>query len=37
MDSMRLVPSLQDAVSALSGKLSVGDCVLFMNDLPDVV
>ncbi len=37
MGAMRLVPSLQDAVRALAGGLSAGDCVLFMNDLPDVL
>jgi len=35
--ALKVVPSLQDAVQALQGQLSAGDCVLFMNDLPDVV
>jgi UDP-N-acetylmuramoyl-tripeptide--D-alanyl-D-alanine ligase len=35
--ALKVVPSLQDAVKALQGQLSAGDCVLFMNDLPDVV
>ena len=37
MDALSVLPSLQDAVNALKGKLSAGDCVLFMNDLPDVI
>ena len=37
MSALQVVPSLQDAVQALEGRLSAGDCVLFMNDLPDVV
>ena len=35
MDALRVVPSLQDATQLLQGKLAEGDCVLFMNDLPD--
>lgn len=35
MDALRVVPSLQDATALLQGRLSDGDCVLFMNDLPD--
>lgn len=34
---LQLVPSLDKAVELLKGKLVAGDCVLFMNDLPDVV
>jgi UDP-N-acetylmuramoyl-tripeptide--D-alanyl-D-alanine ligase len=37
MDALRVVPSLQDATALLQGRLSDGDCVLFMNDLPDCV
>ena len=37
MGVLSVVPSLPDAVNALKGKLSAGDCVLFMNDLPDVI
>ena len=35
-EALRIVPSLQQATELLSGKLEKGDCVLFMNDLPDV-
>lgn len=35
MDVLHIVPSLQDATKLLQGQLSDGDCVLFMNDLPD--
>jgi UDP-N-acetylmuramoyl-tripeptide--D-alanyl-D-alanine ligase len=37
MDALRVVPSLQDATALLQGRLGEGDCVLFMNDLPDCV
>ena len=36
-EALKVVPSLAAATKYLQGKLSVGDCVLFMNDLPDVV
>ena len=36
-DALKLAPSLEKAVELLQGELSAGDCVLFMNDLPDVV
>ncbi len=32
-----VVPSLEKAVETLGGRLNAGDCILFMNDLPDVV
>lgn len=34
-EALHVVPSLQDATALLQGRLSDGDCVLFMNDLPD--
>ena len=34
---LKLAPSVQHAVKLLQGNLSKGDCVLFMNDLPDVL
>lgn len=35
--ALKVVPSLADATKLLQGRLLAGDCVLFMNDLPDVV
>ena len=35
MEALCVVPSLQDAVQVLQGQLAEGDCILFMNDLPD--
>ena len=32
-----IMGQLEKAVELLQGELSAGDCVLFMNDLPDVV
>lgn len=34
-EKLRVVPTLQKAQEALSSLLSAGDCVLFLNDLPD--
>ncbi|MBE7094092.1 MAG: hypothetical protein E7367_05380 [Clostridiales bacterium] len=36
-EKLIVLPSLEKAVEIISGKLSAGDCILFMNDLPDVV
>lgn len=36
-DGLIILPTLEQAVGFLKGKLNEGDCVLFMNDLPDVV
>ena len=36
-DALKMVPSLDHAVECLKNDLQAGDCVLFMNDLPDVV
>ena len=36
-DGLTILPTLEQAVELLKGKLQAGDCVLFMNDLPDVV
>jgi UDP-N-acetylmuramoyl-tripeptide--D-alanyl-D-alanine ligase len=36
-DRLIIVPSLERAVEAIQGRLAAGDCILFMNDLPDVV
>ncbi len=32
---LRVVPTLEAAQSVLSDELAAGDCVLFLNDLPD--
>lgn len=34
-ETLRVVPTLQKAQALLSAELSEGDCVLFLNDLPD--
>ena len=36
-DALKTVPSLEHAVELIKGDLQAGDCILFMNDLPDVV
>lgn len=33
---VRIVPKLKDAENILAKELSTGDCVLFLNDLPDI-
>lgn len=33
---LRIVPTLQKAQEILAAELSIGDCVLFLNDLPDL-
>ena len=35
-DKLRIVPTLQDAQNILAKELGAGDCVLFLNDLPDI-
>ncbi len=36
-DALKTAPSLEHAVELIKNELNAGDCVLFMNDLPDVV
>ena len=35
-ENLRIVPTLQDAQNILAKELGAGDCVLFLNDLPDI-
>lgn len=37
MDVMKVSPSLEHAVELIKRELVPGDCILFMNDLPDVI
>ena len=37
MERLKIAPSLEHAVDLLKPELSSGDCILFMNDLPDVI
>ena len=34
-EKLRIVPTLEAAQTALAEELAAGDCVLFLNDLPD--
>ena len=34
--ALTIVPTLQAAQALLSEELGAGDCVLFLNDLPDI-
>ena len=33
---LKIVPSPSAAAEAIAAELSAGDCVLFLNDLPDI-
>lgn len=36
MDKLRIYPTLEEAKGRLAERLKKGDCVLFLNDLPDI-